>query len=48
MNLEHNSFSAPEIVQNKLHGSAADIYSLGFLLNYILYDTIENIWEDNE
>lgn len=31
-----------------MHGFASDIYSLGCLLNYILYDTIDNVWQGEE
>lgn len=38
-----NLFSAPEMLYTKYHNFSADIFSLGLLLNYLLYDTVENV-----
>lgn len=45
---ETNAFSSPELKQGKAHGLATDVWSLGLLLNFILYETTENVWINND
>ena len=40
-------FASPEIRNMKNHGFTTDIWSLGILFNYILYETTSNLVEKN-
>lgn len=46
--LEINEFSSPELRYGRTYGLATDVWSLGCLLNFILYETTQNIWESGE
>jgi serine/threonine protein kinase len=48
INKEIDKFSSPELRLSKDYGLSTDIWSLGALLNYLLYETMDNIWEDCE
>lgn len=48
INKEIDEFSSPEIRYGRSHGMMADIWSLGAILNYLLYETIKNIWEEEK
>ena len=46
LNREFDHYSSPEMRERENHGLSTDIWSLGSLLSYILYGTVNNIWEE--
>lgn len=44
LNKEIDKFSSPQLRKRKEFGLPSDVWSLGALLNYLLYETMDNIW----